>query len=1288
MFGAKEKPVKQEELFAKRIKEKPIIYDGKTIKEWQQEETRLAGKLAEAKNKTMIYSIEKRLSTAREVIDNIRPVELKSTKDWQNALQSSINDVIIPYGKETKASYVAHEKRQAFQRFLTKIGFGRAKPYESQEELFKRARKLEGMKEYENEIYNQIEAGYQKGVSIKAKTEAIPYTGGKADYAMRKAAEKKGESIALHGIKPGIGMGEQTKTPEFKKWFGDWEKEPEKASKVVDKQGKPLVVYHGTKANIIEFKKPKKEKSFTPSGLQMDFGIHFTESQELASQYATHIKGKKIKNGSIYPVFIKLEKPIDVRKIRYEILNREKFEKNNLIENSIELSSDEKSLIDKLRFTEALRGRIDVGRMPSSSWIGTDPYVRYYNLENLIEHNPAYKAEKDILESGFDGVIYNATFRSQKGNKFNIEGESYVVFSPTQIKSAIGNQGTFSAADPNILHGISPVGAVAGVERDEEGNWTYDPVKGAAGMVTTAALGSMGVKAIRQLVKDYRHPRFGIVAEGFEDVGGTGLGKTRNLAPKMIKVYKSAATATSLQKKEASRGLTKAILNEMDDYGTDDFNTLLKAKGYNAEKLTEKQGLDVLNEMVEGRKYNPEEAAAAAKIRNTFTKEDHRSPDGTLIDELPEKSMTRVAMENIYKKTIRSGSAVLRKQGKSGEAMAGMITEAQNHFEVNAGVATEKLKNSWIAAIKAMRKDNKDITDLAAKENLRNILEGRGTAVLPEVKTATDLTRQYFKKVELRALALGKDFTILKKDGKRKPWTARINYFPQYWDMRRLKTVLRTRREEIIRKIAETDKIPMIDAEDKIRKFLIGVNERRGAGLQHERPDWIPEFARMKDPMAELVLYINNAERRLTEAKRFGIKDEKIKELISGIYDEGGDAGFAKALFDRYAGKDIQESLWQDLSRVVNNFQVLTKLTFASIANASQPVNTLMFTNFKSFAKGFQRALTQEGRDFALKTGAALESTIRQIMEEAGGAYGNWAQKSLKYTGFTATEKFNRILSANMGKVFVEDIVAKGMKRGSFKDIEIRALKKLALNPEKILANKGLSERELLTAGKLVSDITQFRHGAMELPLWWTSAGGRIVTQFKKYAYNQTRFLWENMVKEAGKGNLKPLLIFLTAFPVLGEMVGDVRALIGAKKRPSFKEQPIQRLIENISWVGGMGIALDYLRALRYRGGSFSFLGGPTFGTVAGFGDAMGKLIYGPPMLKEPLGAKKEAKRQLEYRLKAPVQLLEGQVPLFRAAKRQLFGSKDNTGVFGTPKEKTGKRRKRRPGRRESRPSR
>lgn len=47
----------------------------------------------------------------------------------------------------------------------------------------------------------------------------------------------------------------QVRTKAFKEWFGDWENNPENASKVVDENGEPMVVYHGTFNEFNTFEK-------------------------------------------------------------------------------------------------------------------------------------------------------------------------------------------------------------------------------------------------------------------------------------------------------------------------------------------------------------------------------------------------------------------------------------------------------------------------------------------------------------------------------------------------------------------------------------------------------------------------------------------------------------------------------------------------------------------------------------------------------------------------------------------------------------------------------------------------------------------------------------------------------------------------------------------------------------------------------------------------------------------------------------------------------------------------
>ena len=45
-------------------------------------------------------------------------------------------------------------------------------------------------------------------------------------------------------------MQNVTESQQFKRWFGDWQRHPDTASKVVNPDGTPKIVYHGTDAYI------------------------------------------------------------------------------------------------------------------------------------------------------------------------------------------------------------------------------------------------------------------------------------------------------------------------------------------------------------------------------------------------------------------------------------------------------------------------------------------------------------------------------------------------------------------------------------------------------------------------------------------------------------------------------------------------------------------------------------------------------------------------------------------------------------------------------------------------------------------------------------------------------------------------------------------------------------------------------------------------------------------------------------------------------------------------------
>lgn len=98
---------------------------------------------------------------------------------------------------------------------------------------------------------------------------------------------------------------DQTETEAFKKWFGDWQNHPERASKVVNADGTPKVVYHGTLAHgLHEFK-----KSFIGSRFSFDeTGFFFTDNKSLAQDYATGDFDNS--KGEVIPAYLNVRRPL------------------------------------------------------------------------------------------------------------------------------------------------------------------------------------------------------------------------------------------------------------------------------------------------------------------------------------------------------------------------------------------------------------------------------------------------------------------------------------------------------------------------------------------------------------------------------------------------------------------------------------------------------------------------------------------------------------------------------------------------------------------------------------------------------------------------------------------------------------------------------------------------------------------------------------------------------------------------------------------------------------------
>jgi hypothetical protein len=89
------------------------------------------------------------------------------------------------------------------------------------------------------------------------------------------------------------------RTPQFKAWFGDWENDPKNASKVVDENGEPIIVYHGTKSSD-EFFKFNKEFSKTKWDT-----FWFSPNRETATLYSKQNE----KFGKVFECFLNVKNP-------------------------------------------------------------------------------------------------------------------------------------------------------------------------------------------------------------------------------------------------------------------------------------------------------------------------------------------------------------------------------------------------------------------------------------------------------------------------------------------------------------------------------------------------------------------------------------------------------------------------------------------------------------------------------------------------------------------------------------------------------------------------------------------------------------------------------------------------------------------------------------------------------------------------------------------------------------------------------------------------------------------
>jgi DNA repair protein RadC/predicted amidophosphoribosyltransferase len=204
------------------------------------------------------------------------------------------------------------------------------------------------------------------------------------------------------------------RTPSFKKWFGDWENDKENSSKVIDSNGEPLVVYHGTReAGFSEF---MMSTDWEADGEGLPLGHYFSSRATTAYTYSGSFDFAK--------EFVEVDergKPIDIYPAIYPTF-------------------------------------LNIRNIQTYDYDGA-AWNRYKDEETGKKETTRTLAKR-ALKAHADGVLFkNVIDNGGEGSADDFMSDPddvYVVFSNNDIKSAEDNVGSFSPLTDDIRYSIQP----------------------------------------------------------------------------------------------------------------------------------------------------------------------------------------------------------------------------------------------------------------------------------------------------------------------------------------------------------------------------------------------------------------------------------------------------------------------------------------------------------------------------------------------------------------------------------------------------------------------------------------------------------------------------------------------------------------------------------------------------------------------------------------------------------------------------------------------------------------
>ena len=285
-----------------------------------------------------------------------------------------------------------------------------------------------------------------------AKKEALTLPAAGVQFPVRLQQSIASNSI-VHRFSEKVNMkiSESTQSQQFKRWFGDWQNDPASASKVVNEDGTPKVLYHQTAEDFTIFE-PRHQGAGTRDS-DTPFGIFMKSSDKNIG-----LNGEKQ-----MALYAKIVNPLTVVD-RADLIYQLKMISPEYVKAADELHELNDAYQKKYDdATKAFRDYIVEWRKAHPDASRTALYddagfTDVYNAEDNILDEWEAEARKvelrskeaitrDLESHGYDGVI----IQFDKGS-WGRSTDAYIALHPEQVKSATDNIGTFDKKNPDIRY--------------------------------------------------------------------------------------------------------------------------------------------------------------------------------------------------------------------------------------------------------------------------------------------------------------------------------------------------------------------------------------------------------------------------------------------------------------------------------------------------------------------------------------------------------------------------------------------------------------------------------------------------------------------------------------------------------------------------------------------------------------------------------------------------------------------------------------------------------------------